>query len=104
MAEISQQRIVLPVARLRPQKKAKLDASGGRSIMPGYTEKSRRYLRLADEHTHRAEAALSPRSKLAYLQLANQYRELAEQIDDPTHWRVKQVADKRQKHTAGKAD
>jgi hypothetical protein len=97
MAEISQQRIVLPGARLRPQKKAKLDASGGRSIMPGYTEKSRRYLRLAGEHTHRAEAALSPRSKLTYLQLANQYRGLAEQIDDPTQWRVRHVADKRQK-------
>jgi hypothetical protein len=55
--------------------------------MPGYTDKSRKYLRRADEQTHRAEAALSPQSRLMYLQLANQYRELAEQLDDPRRWR-----------------
>jgi hypothetical protein len=65
--------------------------------MPGYTDKSRRYLRLADEHTHRAEAALSPKSKTMYLQLANQYRELAEQIDDPARWRVRRGPDKARK-------
>jgi hypothetical protein len=57
--------------------------------MPGYTDKSRRYLRLADEQTHRAEAALSERSKSMYLQLAKQYRDLAEQIDDPAQWRAR---------------
>jgi hypothetical protein len=57
--------------------------------MPGYTDKSRRYLRLADQHTHRAEAALSATSKSMFLQLAKQYRELAEQIDDPAQWRAR---------------
>jgi hypothetical protein len=63
--------------------------SAHESVMPGYTDKSRRFLRLADEHTHRAEAALSPKSRSTYLQLANQYRELAEQIDDPARWRTR---------------
>jgi hypothetical protein len=55
--------------------------------MPGYTDKSRKYLRIADEHTHRAESALNPRSKVMFLQLAKRYRELAEQIDNPSQWR-----------------
>jgi hypothetical protein len=59
------------------------------SVMPGYTDKSRRYLRLAGEHTHRAEAALSAKSRSMYLQLANQYRDLAEQLDDPARWRTR---------------
>jgi hypothetical protein len=57
--------------------------------MPGYTDKSRRYLRIAGEHTHRAEAALGPRSKSVFLQLAQQYRDLAGQIDDPAQWRAR---------------
>jgi hypothetical protein len=57
--------------------------------MPGYTDKSRRYLRIADEHTHRAEAALGASSKSMFLQLAKQYRDLAEQIDDPAQWRAR---------------
>jgi hypothetical protein len=61
------------------------------SVMPGYTDKSRRFLRLADEHTHRAEAALSPKSRSTYLLLAHQYRELAEQIDDPARWRTRSM-------------
>ena len=67
------------------------------SVMPGYTDKSRRFLRLADEHTHRAEAALSPKSRSTYLLLAHQYRELAEQIDDPARWRTRPMM-----HTAPK--
>jgi hypothetical protein len=50
--------------------------------MPGYTDKSRRYLRIA-------EAALGPRSKSVFLQLAQQYRDLAGQIDDPAQWRAR---------------
>jgi hypothetical protein len=57
--------------------------------MPGYTDKSRKYLRLADEQAYRAEAALNPRSKSVYLQLAKQYRERAEQLDDPAQWRAR---------------
>jgi hypothetical protein len=59
--------------------------------MPGYTDKSRKYLRLADEQTHRAEAALSARSRSMFLQLARQYRDLAEQIDDPAQWRARRM-------------
>jgi hypothetical protein len=64
------------------------------SVMPGYTDKSRRYLRLADEHTHRAEAALTATSRSMYLQLANQYRDLAEQLDDPARWRTRPTPQK----------
>jgi hypothetical protein len=61
-------------------------------FMPGYTDKSRKYLRTADEHTHRAEAALSPQSKSMFLQLARQYRDLAQQIDNPAQWRPRPVS------------
>jgi hypothetical protein len=57
--------------------------------MPGYTDKSRRYLRLAGEQMHRAEAALAPQARSMFLALARQYRELASRIDDPANWRVK---------------
>jgi hypothetical protein len=66
--------------------------------MPGYTDKSRRFLRLAGEHIHRAEAALSPKSRSTYLQLAHQYRELAEQIDDPARWRIRPMPHKPANH------
>jgi hypothetical protein len=56
--------------------------------MPGYTDKSRRYLRLADEQMHRAEAALAPHARSMFLALARQYRELASRVDDPAQWRV----------------
>jgi hypothetical protein len=59
--------------------------------MPGYTDKSRKFLRIADEHTHRAESALNPRSKWTFLQLAKRYRELAEQIDNPSQWRARSM-------------
>ncbi len=57
--------------------------------MPGYTDKSRKYLRIADEHACRAEAALSPRAKSMFLQLAQQYRAMAGLIDDPAQWRAR---------------
>jgi hypothetical protein len=60
--------------------------------MPGYTDKSRRYLRLADEQIHRAEAALGPRARSMFLALAQRYREMAGQIDDPAQWRVRALA------------
>jgi len=73
--------------------------------MPGYTDKSRRYLRRADEHTHRAEDALSPRSKSTFLQLAQQYRKLAEQIDDPAQWRARPMTlDKSKTGSTSRAD
>jgi hypothetical protein len=64
------------------------------SVMPGFTDKSRRYLRLADEQTHRAEAALTAMSRSMYLQLAKQYRELAGQLDDPGRWRARPIPQK----------
>ena len=57
--------------------------------MPGYTDRSRRYLRIADEHTCRAEAALSARSKSMFLELARYYRGMAQKIDDPAQWRAR---------------
>jgi hypothetical protein len=57
--------------------------------MPGYTDKSRRYLRLADEQTHRAQTALGAHTRSMFLALARQYRELAGQIDDPARWRAR---------------
>src|SRR5262249_46609452 len=62
---------------------------GGGRVMPGYTDKSRRYLRLADEQTHRAQTALCAHTRSMFLALARQYRELAGQIDDPARWRVR---------------
>jgi hypothetical protein len=55
--------------------------------MPGYSEKSRKYLRLADEQTHRAEAALTATTRSMFLLLAQRYRDLADEIDDPARWR-----------------
>ena len=66
--------------------------------MPGYTDKSRRYLRLADEQMHRAEAALGARSRSMFLALAQRYRELASEIDDPAQWRAHAAASAKSKH------
>ena len=71
--------------------------------MPGYTDKSRRYLRLADEQTHRAEAALGPHVRTMFLALARQYRELAGQIDDPARWRAGAAAAHRPTRAGGPA-
>ena len=56
--------------------------------MPGYTDKSRHYLRLAVENYKRAGAAESPKLKAKFSEIAAQYRDLALQIDDPVQWRV----------------
>jgi hypothetical protein len=60
--------------------------------MPGYTEKSRRYLRLAVENDRRASTAMDPKLKATFIQIAAQYRHLAEQIDDPKTWLAKKNA------------
>jgi hypothetical protein len=45
--------------------------------VPGYTEKSRRYLRLAVENCRRAGECDSPEVKAKFLEIAGQYRDLA---------------------------
>jgi hypothetical protein len=60
--------------------------------MPGYTDKSRQYLRLAVENYKRAGAAESPELKAKFSEIAMQYRDLALQLDDPAQWRASQSA------------
>ena len=62
--------------------------------MPGYTDKSRRYLRLAAENDLRAAGTDNVKLKALFLQ---QYRDLALQIDDPEQWRAKMIAANRTK-------
>ena len=45
--------------------------------MPGYTDKSRRYLRLSVENDKRATSTNNPELKLNFLQIAVLYRNLA---------------------------
>ncbi len=52
-------------------------------------DKSRRYLRWAAANEERAARAYDPELKTLFLQIAAQYRDLAEQIDDPQQWRSK---------------
>jgi len=59
--------------------------------MPGYTDKSQRYLRLAVENYKRAGAAESPELKAKFSEIAAHYRDLALQIDDPARWRASLV-------------
>jgi hypothetical protein len=59
--------------------------------MPGYADKSRRYLRLVVENENRAAGANNPELKLKFLQIAALYRDLALQIDDPEKWRAKLI-------------
>ncbi|MDQ1454317.1 MAG: hypothetical protein QOK38_4183 [Acidobacteriaceae bacterium] len=56
--------------------------------IPGYTDRSRRYLRLAAEHEKRSADAQSLELKAKFLEVAAQYRELALQLDDPEKWRA----------------
>jgi hypothetical protein len=56
--------------------------------MPGYTDKSRGYLRLAVENYKRSSSTVDPGLKRKLLEIAAGYRELALQIDDPAQWRV----------------
>jgi hypothetical protein len=57
--------------------------------MPGTIDKSKRYLWLATENERRAAEAVYPALKALFLQLASQYRDMAEQIDDPVKWHTK---------------
>jgi hypothetical protein len=59
--------------------------------MPGYTDKSQQYLRLAVENYKRAGAAESPELKARLTEIAAHYRDLALQIDDPVGWRASLV-------------
>ena len=51
--------------------------------MPGYTDKSQQYLRLAVENYKRAGAAETPELKAKFTEIAANYRDLALRIDDP---------------------
>jgi hypothetical protein len=57
--------------------------------MAGETDKSRRYLRWAAANEGRAASPYDPELKTLFLRIAAQYRDLAEQIDDPEQWRAK---------------
>jgi hypothetical protein len=59
------------------------------AAMPGSTERSRGYLRLAAESEQRAAMNQSPRVKVMLRKYAALYRDLAEQIDEPKTWRAK---------------
>jgi hypothetical protein len=59
--------------------------------MPGYTDKSQQYLRLAVENYKRAGAAESPELKAKFSEIAARYRDLALQIDDSAEWRASLV-------------
>ena len=60
--------------------------------MPGYTDQSRRYLRLAVENYKRANATKDPELKAKFIETAAGYRDLALQIDDPDQWQAKVFA------------
>jgi hypothetical protein len=60
--------------------------------MPGSTEKSKEYLRLAAESDKRASETENQELRPLFLELASEYRELAELIDDPGRWRAKLMA------------
>jgi hypothetical protein len=60
--------------------------------MPGFTEKSREYLRLAAESDKRASETKTPELHALLLELACEYLDLAEYIDDPEQWRAKLFA------------
>ena len=64
--------------------------------MPGYTDKSRHYLRLAVENYKRSGEAQSPELKQKFMEIAAEYRDLALELDDPAHGLAKRsVAAKR---------
>jgi hypothetical protein len=60
--------------------------------MPGYTDQSRRYLRLAVENYKRAGATKDPELKAKFMEIAVGYRDMALQIDDPKQWQAKVFA------------
>jgi hypothetical protein len=51
--------------------------------MAGDTDKSRRYLQLAAANERRGASADGEKLKTLFFRIAAQYRDLAEQIDDP---------------------
>jgi hypothetical protein len=60
--------------------------------MRGSTEKSSKYLQLADMNEKRASETKNTELKRIFLELGSEYRELAELIDDPEQWRAKLTA------------
>jgi hypothetical protein len=60
--------------------------------MPGYTDKSRQYLRLAAENDRRAANTDNAQLKALFSTIAVQYRDLALQIDDPERSRAEMIA------------
>jgi hypothetical protein len=54
--------------------------------MPGQTEQSKRFLRLAAESEKLAADPEHSELKTRLLEIADQYRDLALQIDDPKTW------------------
>jgi hypothetical protein len=57
--------------------------------MAGKKDKARRYLRWAALNDRRAAEAYNGDLKTLFLQIAAQYRDLAEQIADPEQWQAK---------------
>jgi hypothetical protein len=62
------------------------------NAMPENAEKARRYLSLASENERRASETSHPALKALFLELASEYRNMAQQIDDPVRRRAKHVA------------
>jgi hypothetical protein len=71
--------------------RCKLAPNGGeeRRPMAGKKDKARRYLRWAALNDRRAAEAYNGDLKTLFLQIAAQYRDLAEQIADPEQWQAK---------------
>ena len=65
----------------------------GEPTMPGYTDQSRKYLRLAVVNYQRAGACDSPEAKAKFFELAREYADLALRLDDPTGWSAKHAHD-----------
>jgi hypothetical protein len=58
-------------------------------LVAGKKDKARRYLRWAALNDRRAAEAYNGDLKTLFLQIAAQYRNLAEQIADPEQWQAK---------------
>jgi hypothetical protein len=63
-----------------------------RTFVPGYTDKSRRYLRLSVLNYQRAGDCNNPELKAKFFEIAGQYADLALQIDDPAAWHAKMIS------------
>jgi hypothetical protein len=90
-----------PVGRGKPDQIAAISAKSfpvgslQAETMAGDTDKSRRYLRWAAANEGRAASANNEELKTLFLRIAAQYRDLAEQIDDPVQWRAKLIESRR---------